>query len=157
MSPKTLNDLYFQGMEKHTRGAFRRRVAGVYEDVPVSAFADAGREMALGLVSLGMAPGDRVAVLAETRLEWAEADLAILTAGLTSVPIYPTLTEATVEYVLKDSGARAIFVSNAAQAAKLERFRQHEDRFSGIRVRRRRERGGRDGVGGAPRPRPGAR
>ncbi len=129
MSPKTLNDLYFQGMEKRTRGAFRRRVAGVYEDVPVSTFADAGRELALGLVSLGMAPGDRVAILAETRLEWAEADLAILTAGLTSVPIYPTLTETTVEYVLKDSGARAIFVSNAEQAAKLERFRQLKTGF----------------------------
>ncbi len=123
MSPKTLNDLYFQGMEKRTRGAFRRRVAGVYEDVSVSAFADAGREMSLGLVALGMAPGDRVAVLAETRLEWAEADLAILSAGLVSVPVYPTLTETTVEYVLKDSGARAVFVSNSEQAAKIERFR----------------------------------
>ncbi len=129
MSPKTLNDLYFQGMEKHTRGAFRRRVAGVYEDVSTSTFADAGREMALGLVSLGMAPGDRVAILAETRLEWAEADLAILSAGLASVPIYPTLTESVVEYVLKDSGARAIFVSGTEQAAKLGRFRQQRHSF----------------------------
>ncbi len=129
MSPKTLNDLYFAGMEKHRGAAFRRKVAGAYQDVPTAAFADAGREMALGLVALGLSPGERVAVLSETRLEWFEADLAILSAGLISVPIYPTLTENTVEYILKDSGARAIFVSGPQQAAKLDRFRRETPSF----------------------------
>jgi long-chain acyl-CoA synthetase len=86
-------------------------------------------EMSLGLVSLGLEPGDRVAVLSETRLEWALADMAILTAGLVSVPIYPTLTPEGVTHILKDSGSRALFVSDPEQAAKVKELRESTPQF----------------------------
>jgi len=64
-----------------------------------------------------------VAILSENRPEWAIADFACLTAGLTDVPIYPTLPPEQIAYILKDSGAVAIFVSNSGQAEKIREIR----------------------------------
>src|SRR5207253_11346766 len=68
-------------------------------------------------------PGDRVASLARNRPEWAIAAFACLTAGLTDVPIYTTLPPDQIAYILKDSGAVAIFVSTKAQAGKIREIR----------------------------------
>ncbi|MEP6858823.1 MAG: long-chain fatty acid--CoA ligase, partial [Gemmatimonadales bacterium] len=65
----------------------------------------------------------RVAILSENRPEWAIADYACLTAGLTDVPIYPTLPADQIAYILKDSGAVAIFISNKTQADKIREIR----------------------------------
>jgi long-chain acyl-CoA synthetase len=84
---------------------------------------DRVRRVALGLQALGIAPGDRVALLSENRPEWVIADLAILAAGSVSVPIYPTLPASQVAYILGDSGAKAVVVSDAKQLAKAEAAR----------------------------------
>ena len=56
---------------------------------------------------LGMAPGDRVAILSESRPEWLLADFAILASGAVTVPIYPTLSAEQVAFILRDSEASA--------------------------------------------------
>ena len=71
---------------------------------------DQARRMATALISLGMNPGDRVAILAKNCAEWVLADLAISMAGLVSVPIYPTANADTVAYIIGHSEARALFV-----------------------------------------------
>ncbi len=71
------------------------------------------------LLRLGLAAGDRVAILAENSPEWAIADYACISAGLVVVPIYPTLTADQTRYILNDSGARAVFVSNTDQWEKV--------------------------------------
>jgi long-chain acyl-CoA synthetase len=76
-----------------------------------------------GLISLGVQPGDRVALLSENRPGWALADLAALSAGAWSVPIYTSLTPDEVQYILADSGARACVVSTEQQLAKVEETR----------------------------------
>ncbi|UGS36273.1 AMP-dependent synthetase/ligase [Capillimicrobium parvum] len=81
------------------------------------------RRLAAGLVGLGIAPGDRVALFSETRPEWTLADAAILCAGATVVPIYHTSAPGEAEHVLAHSGARAVIVENAAQLAKVEEIR----------------------------------
>ncbi len=81
------------------------------------------RNVARALVAMGLAPGDRVAILARSRPEWGIADLGILRAGLVTVPIYPTLPADQVGFLLRDSGARAIFVEDRAQLGKLEGIR----------------------------------
>ncbi len=79
--------------------------------------------LALALERLGARPGDRVALLSENSPEWAIADFACICRGTISVPIYPTLLPAHCEYILKDSGACAIFVSTPEQLSKIESIR----------------------------------
>lgn len=78
---------------------------------------------ALGLGALHLAHGDRVALLSENRVEWALADLAILSCGCINVPVYATLPAHQVEYVLRNSEARAVFVSSAEQLEKIREIR----------------------------------
>lgn len=70
------------------------------------------RRIAAGLYALGLRRGDRVALLSESRPEWTLMDAGCLFAGAIDVPIYPTLTPHQVRYIVKDSGARVLVVSN---------------------------------------------
>ena len=123
-APGTLTKLFFDAVSKFNRpDALQVKVAGAYKPISHSVVADRVRHAARGLSSLGVRRGDRVAILSENRPEWAIADFACLTAGLTDVPIYPTLPADQIAYILKDSGAVAIFVSTKAQADKIREIR----------------------------------
>jgi long-chain acyl-CoA synthetase len=82
------------------------------------------QDVSLGLMELGVAPGDKVAILSENRPEWLIADFACLAARNPNVPIYPTLPANQIEYVLRDAAAVAIFVSTPAQVEKLLAIRE---------------------------------
>src|SRR5262245_20745311 len=86
----------------------------------------------MGLRSLSLAPGDRVAILCENRPEWAYADLATLCAGAVVAPVYATLTSSQVLYILNDSGARILFVSSPAQAAKVAEIRSQASQLETV-------------------------
>jgi len=75
-------------------------------------------EVALGLLALGRQKGEAVALLSSSRAEWVQADMAILSAGCITVPIYPTYPPDLIAYVVNDSGARTLIVEDAAQLAK---------------------------------------
>ena len=123
-APGTLTKLFFDAVSTFNRpDALQVKVAGAYKPISHSEVADRVRHAARGLSSLGVRRGDRVAILSENRPEWAIADFACLTAGLADVPIYPTLPADQIGYILKDSGAVAIFVSNKAQAEKIREIR----------------------------------
>ena len=82
------------------------------------------RAFARGLDALGLRKGDRIALIShENRVEWAITDLAAQYLGIVTVPIYGTLPAAQVAYYVKDSGARAMLVSDAKQRAKVKEFR----------------------------------
>ncbi len=81
------------------------------------------RDLSLGLRAIGVARGDRVAIVSESRPEWLLSDLAILTAGAVTVPIYPTLSSAQARYILRDSGARLAIVSTRLQLDKIQEVR----------------------------------
>ena len=91
-----------------SRSRWRSGGAGdaVIEGVSSKEAFERVRDLSLGLGALGMAAGDRVAILAESRPEWILSDLAVLAAGAVTVPIYPTLAASQVRYILQDSGAR---------------------------------------------------
>ena len=80
---------------------------------------DRVRDLSLGLSTLGMAPGDHVALLSESRPEWLIADFAILAAGAVTIPIYPTLSAEQVAFILSDSRATLAIVSSPAQLEKV--------------------------------------
>lgn len=123
-APGTLNQLFFEAVSKYNRpDALQVKRGGVYQPISHTEVAERVRHAARGLSSLGVRRGDRVAILSENRPEWAIADYACLNIGLTDVPIYPTLPPDQIAYVLKDSGAVAIFVSNKVQAEKIREIR----------------------------------
>ena len=117
---KTLAALPFHFVGRHPKPALIRRCRGdAVEELSTQEFFDRIRDLGLGLGALGVEPGDRVAILSDSRPEWVIADLAALTAGAVTAPIYPTLPEAQVRYILADSGARVAVVADETQAAKV--------------------------------------
>lgn len=124
--PRTLTGLYFGAIDRfHDRPvAMRAKRDGAWQDIPYRTVAARVEALSRGLGALGIAPGDRVAILSENRPEWALADFAALAARAVDVPVYPTLTARQIQYILADSGARAVFVSTAAQYAKVASIRQ---------------------------------
>ncbi|WP_252179260.1 AMP-binding protein [Endozoicomonas sp. 4G] len=77
------------------------------------------RRIAQGLLSNGLSKGDKVAIIAKNSAEWYICDLAIMMAGLISVPIYPTAGAENIQYVLEHSDAKAIFVGKLDSCAAL--------------------------------------
>ncbi|HEX6716507.1 MAG TPA: long-chain fatty acid--CoA ligase [Pyrinomonadaceae bacterium] len=92
--------------------ALNHRSEGKWFNIPAATFVERVKDVALGLASLGVRPGDRIALLSENRPEWSIADLAILSIGAINVPIYTTQALDQVDFILSDSGAKAIFISN---------------------------------------------
>jgi len=95
------------------------------------------RALAKGLIALGVAPGERVAILSNTRAEWTLADFAAMCAGAAVVPVYQTNSPEECEYVLDHSGASVLFCEDDEQLAKLTGIRdalprlRHVLRFEG--------------------------
>ena len=105
------------------RDAFRHKQNGAWVDVPHREMRERVHALACALRVLKLAKADRVAILSENRLEWPITDLAILSAGGVTVPIYPTLIQSQVEYILRDAETRIVFVSSRAQATKIRELR----------------------------------
>jgi len=122
--PGTLNQLLFEAIEKYNRpDAMQVRVGEQYTPISHATLLNRIRRVSYGLREIGIRGGDRVAILSENRPEWAIADFACLTSGVTDVPLYPSLPAEQLAYPLRDSGAVAIFVSTEAQAAKIAAIR----------------------------------
>jgi long-chain acyl-CoA synthetase len=90
-----------------------------YQPLNWSEVADSVARLARGLAAIGIAPGDRVALVAENRPEWIIADLAIMSAGAVTVPAYVTNSVDDHRHILGNSGARAAIVSTASLAERL--------------------------------------
>ncbi|HYV07711.1 MAG TPA: long-chain fatty acid--CoA ligase [Blastocatellia bacterium] len=112
--PQTLNELFNGAVDRFRDSEFLRfKRDGEWKSLAFGEVARRVRELALGLYSVGLMGGDRVAIWSENRPEWNIADLASLAIGAVDVPIYSTQSLSQVEYILGDSGARAIFVSSS--------------------------------------------
>jgi long-chain acyl-CoA synthetase len=96
---------------------FQRQIDGVWTDVTCAAAADQIRSAALGLISLGVQAGDRVSIFSATCYDWAILDLAILSVGAVTVPIYETSSAEQVRWVLQNSEAALVFAETDAHAA----------------------------------------
>jgi len=122
--PGTLNQLLFEAVERFNKpDAMQVRAGEQYTSISHAALLDRIRRVSHGLREIGIRRGDRVAILSENRPEWAIADFACLTSGVTDVPLYPSLPAEQLGYPLRDSGAVAIFVSTPAQAEKIAAIR----------------------------------
>ncbi|HEU4656709.1 MAG TPA: long-chain fatty acid--CoA ligase [Capillimicrobium sp.] len=106
------------------RVAVRSKVDGEWRDRSFAEVGEIAREIGLGLVDLGIAPGDRVSLLCQTRPEWTYADFGTTMAGAVVVPIYPTNSPEECEWVIGDSESVAIFCEDAGQVAKVAQVRE---------------------------------
>jgi long-chain acyl-CoA synthetase len=105
--------------ERPEHVAVRYKHDGAWRDVTYEQVADIVEEIGLGLIDLGIEPGERVCILANTRPEWSYADMAVTSAGAVVVPIYQTNSPEECLWVISDSGACAIVCEDDAQLAKI--------------------------------------
>ena len=122
-TPGTLNQLFFKACERRKPDALQVKRDGRYQPISHDTLKDRVRRASLGLDALGVRPGDRVAILSTNRPDWVIADLACLTMGAADVPIYPNLPPDQTAYIVRDSGAVAIFTSDAEQTSKITSIR----------------------------------
>ncbi len=111
--------------------------AKIYGDAPAICFKQDGewvkrsfddvqetvRALSLGLIDLGVAKGDKVSILANTRPEWTYVDFAALSAGAVVVPIYQTNSPEECQYVLENSDAKVVVVEDEEQMEKIRAVR----------------------------------
>jgi long-chain acyl-CoA synthetase len=111
--PVTLVDVFHRVARKHKRpDTLNYKSDGRWVSMSSDEMLQRVRHIAAGLHAIGARPGDRVALLSESRVEWTLTDAGSIFAGTIDVPIYPTLTPPQVRYILNDSGACILFVAN---------------------------------------------
>ncbi len=135
---QTLPELFIQ-VFRHFKGQKKkfplaRKIAGQYEPISYDALHDDTSAFAAFLRNRGITLGDRVAILSENRPGWYLSDMAVLSLGAVDVPLYPSLPPNQIEYILKDSGCKAIIVSNMLQLGKVLSLWQNLDELQDIIV-----------------------
>lgn len=119
--PRTLVDIYDGVARVHPKpDTLNYKHDGVWHSMSATEMLQRARAIALGLYSLGIRKGDRVALLSESRVEWVLSDQGCIFAGAIGVPIYPTLTPAQAAYILNDCGARLLFIANRAKYEEIK-------------------------------------
>jgi long-chain acyl-CoA synthetase len=121
---QTIADLVSRSAGEHAeQTAVRYKREGSWHDLTYAQLDEVVREIALGLIDLGIQAGDRVCILANTRPEWSYADMAATSAGAVVVPIYQTNSPAECLWVMSDSGACAIVCEDDVQLQKIAEIR----------------------------------
>ncbi|HEX8177470.1 MAG TPA: long-chain fatty acid--CoA ligase [Pyrinomonadaceae bacterium] len=113
--PTTLVEMFLKTAREHDKpDALNYKQNGRWLPISSETMIERARAVALGLYSLGVRHGDRVGLLSQNCPEWTLADAGALFAGAVDVPIYSTQTPSQVGYILRDSGARVLFIQNRA-------------------------------------------
>jgi long-chain acyl-CoA synthetase len=124
---KTIADLLPLAAREHgnKRAILFKDESGSWVGRTYAEVGETVKGLALGLIDLGIAKGDKVAILANTRPEWTYFDFAALTAGATVVPIYQTNSPEECQYVLENSDSKAVIVEDEAQLEKIRAIRSN--------------------------------
>ncbi|MCU0333207.1 MAG: long-chain fatty acid--CoA ligase [Ignavibacteriaceae bacterium] len=102
--------------------AIQRKVDNVYKGITYQELKEETDAFAFGLAALGLKKDDCVALISENRPEWVYADFAMQLLGIINVPLYPSLTSDSIEYILNDSESKAIIVSTGFQLNKVQKI-----------------------------------
>lgn len=132
----TLVDVFTRGLELNPdrRALTARTDDGQWHALTARQVADRVRNLSRALSDGELERGDPVAILSNTRLEWALVDWACIMSGFVVVTVYPTLPPDQVLYILRDSGARAIFVEDGDQLAKVLQVHDRLEHLSQVCV-----------------------
>jgi long-chain acyl-CoA synthetase len=103
---------------------FVTKTKGIWVPLSTSDFLDAAMNVSRGLISLGVAAGDRVAVASSNRFEWNVLDIAVQQVGAILVPLYPNISESDYRFILNDAGVKICIVSNQELVDKISSVRK---------------------------------
>jgi long-chain acyl-CoA synthetase len=118
---ETLSQMFLNSIKAFPKDAFLLyKKAGQYTPISTKEFGDTVKFFSLGLKELGFQPGDKLVILSENRPEWVMTDLAVLCAGGITVPVYTSFVPEQLGYIIEDSDATFVVVSNAEQWAKVK-------------------------------------
>lgn len=117
---KTLAEFYYHQLEYHPKkDAFTQKENGKWVSLSSQEFIDKANCLSAGLLKIGIKKGDRIAVISNNRTEWHMLDLAVQQLGVVNVPLYPNITEEDYRYILKDCGAKMVFISDETILTKI--------------------------------------
>ena len=110
---RILSDFYYHQLNNNPKkDAFTQKVNDQWVSLSSEEFVDKAKRFSTGLMSLGIQKGDRIAIISNNRTEWHLTDLAVQQIGVINAPLYPNITEEDYNYILNDSGAKAVFISD---------------------------------------------
>jgi long-chain acyl-CoA synthetase len=116
----TLNELFLKAIEEQNKpDCLQYKSEGQYRGISSQEALRKAAALASALERLGARPGQRIALLSENRPEWTLTDYAILGMCAVTVPLYPTLLEPDLEYILRDSESKGIVVATDVQLRKV--------------------------------------
>ncbi len=130
--PETLAQLFRHTAAYDKTDTILAKVDGEYGPISSQELYRRVARLQAELKKAGIGKGDRCALLSENRWEWAVADFAMMTAGIVSVPLYPTLTGDQIHYLLEHSEAKAVMVSTVGQLEKIQAAWERLPKLEGV-------------------------
>jgi long-chain acyl-CoA synthetase len=114
MSVRTLTELFLKAASYNKPDCLLSKIGGNFQPISTAELVDRVRRLSKALVDLGVAPGDRVALMSENGPHWPTVDFAALCAGAVLVPIYPTLLPDQAAYIAANCGAKVVIAETPA-------------------------------------------
>lgn len=107
------------------RFVMMRKINDKFEGITYPEFRKNTELFALGMAALGVKKGDKVAIISENRPEWVYTDMGLLGLGAIDVPLYPSLTAESIEFILNNSDSKGVIVSTKFQLNKLLKIKSN--------------------------------
>jgi long-chain acyl-CoA synthetase len=122
IEPTRLFDFPYYQLAKYPKDdALATKYNGKWKKMSSQEFIDKGYELSLGLLKLGVKPGDKISIIStNNRMEWNVTDLAVLQIGAIDVPVYPTISPEDYKFIFNDSEVKYCFVSDQALFEKVQ-------------------------------------
>ncbi|MCH8170183.1 MAG: AMP-binding protein [Bacteroidetes bacterium] len=121
-------------MENYPLGkAFCDKVTGSWRSYSTKKAKEIIDKVSLGLIRLGVNPGDKIGIISGNRVEWNFVDIGILQIGAVNVPLYPNMSEDNYKYIFEDAGVKIVFVENKDLYKKVKNVEKRiENNLQGI-------------------------
>ncbi|WP_420155286.1 AMP-dependent synthetase/ligase [Siphonobacter sp.] len=107
-------------LQTNSDEALASKINGLWKKITAQQFAQQANQVSLGLLKIGIGKNDKVAIISNNRPEWNMVDFGIQQVGAVSVPLYPTITIEDYRYILRDAGAKVVFVSSKDLLVKVQ-------------------------------------
>lgn len=120
MEVKRAFDFIYYQLEKYPQSdCLNQKVNGLWEGYSTEEVVSIANKISLGLLKLGIGPGDKVAIVSPNRPEWNFIDLGVQQIGAVTVPMYPTITVQDYKYIFEHAEVKVVFASNEELVGKV--------------------------------------